>query len=291
MTARLLSGGDSMRYRHLTYPAYRVFFTDPPPDNVVVAGIETDGIPTGMGFCRLSPDYFEIGSLYSMLASLGIDDRAAILAVLMDEAARRGLGRGVFSPTLAQGDQATTALLAAAGWTGPRIRTVVARATTQAMLTLPFIHRGMIAPGYAVCPWGELPAGARAQLRERIDSIAPEIRIYIDPFAIEARADPVHSVALLEKGRIIAWHLPEQIEDQLMRWTCSAGLPEARGISIFMLWVHALHRQQEAGIAELVWGVPMILARMVRFVEQRLRPIASSLSYGASFDFHARATP
>jgi hypothetical protein len=284
MRPSVLEPSQMPRYARLTYPALRHLLTGDQAAMAVAVGVASGAEPIGLALGWPGRRQYDVLSLYCTTAALGIDLRPALLRRLMQCFAERGMTVGVSHPTCRAGDPGLIQAFRDCGWKGPALRQVTAHSTVDRMLGLPFARRGELRRGYAVIPWREIGAERAAVLATAVAALPDQIRTSIDPFAFEGRADPTFSSALLYRGVVVGWHLPERLKDDLMRWTCSAILPRHAALAaVLQNWLAALRVQQAHGIAGLTFGAPASHPAMQRFIVQRLRPALLQLNYGLTF--------
>jgi hypothetical protein len=172
------------------------------------------------------------------------------------------------------------------GWSGPFIRQISASTTVHKMFGLPALFKDVadLRDGYRVLPWADVDAGMRERIAAALKDLPKQVSEGIDPILYERRAMPALSFVLLRGDEPIGWHLPERLDKETMRWTCSAILPGNRAmVAMFQLWKHALTVQRDMNIPRLIWGVPTAYPYQVRFITQRLRPYLDSLMVTATF--------
>ncbi|MDZ5650736.1 hypothetical protein [Nitrospirillum sp. BR 11828] len=284
-----IDAADSRRYAAFVDPLYHRHLgpgtsglVHVAADQVTAAG---DRRPRGLALAMLASDGFEI-------VSLGAQDdtdgrvRQALLQALARRCAAAGRPQGLYYATYDADDVLTPGLLQGCGWRGPAVERLVVRATTAAMLALPFLGaHGQPREGYAVVPWTVVDAAQRADLTADLAALPPLQRRNIDPAGYEARALPALSLALLRGGRVVAWHLPCRIGLDTLSWTCSAVRPGHEGaVAILLLWRLALQRQQALGIRRLAFTCDLFQDRFARFICRRLPPAIERLSLFARFD-------
>jgi len=288
MHVRRLSDEESLAFAGLTYPAYQRFLGGQDPREFIFVGAELDDIPIGLAFGVADGDWYEVVGLHAELDGAAGEIREDLLRLLMAEFARTGRHKAVFHPTLQADDKVTPALLRRCGWSGPFVRQISATTTVDKMLSVPFVGMGQLRDDYAVLPWDEADIVLRDRIREALATVSDRVRRDIDPFVYETRAVREQSLVLVRGEEPVGWHLPEWLDADTMRWTCSTVLPGKWAMAaVFLMWFRALNRQRDLGIPGIIFGVPIVHPNMLRFVTTRLRSRLDSLLVTATFSLNA----
>lgn len=199
-----------------------------------------------------------------------------LLAAVEGEMARRGepTVELSFRSSWASAD-AVRALLAARGWSTPKLRVVMVQ-TDQRILALPWLEPRPLPAGYEVFPWRELQPDERRAIvrRQQREPWYPE---ELSPFHLEERIDPEVSVGLRRVGgagrRVIGWLVAHRVKGEVVQYT-SLFVEDGhgklgRGIPLIAA---AARRQREAGVPRAIFMVQAENRAMRRLLENRLAP-------------------
>ena len=250
---------------------------DPGPAAPDPAGAE----PLAAAVCVLAPgpDGRAAAEIVSLVVRSGIRRRGLgglLLAAVETELARRGRDTVElsFRSTWESAD-AVRALLAARGWSPPRLRMVLVGTDTR-MLASPVFAERTLPDGYEVFPWSELTPEERRAIvrRQQRERWFPEA---LSPFHLEDRIDPEVSVGLRrregEGTRVIGWMLAHRVEAELVQYTSlfvEAGHGRlGRGLPLVAA---AARRQEAAGVPRAIFMVQAENRAMRRLLERRMEP-------------------
>ncbi len=203
-----------------------------------------------------------------------------LLAAVEAELARRGLPAVeiAFRDTW-ESAPALRALLAARGWSTPRMHLLLAQ-TDFSLLEESWLEPRPLPEGYEIFPWGELTAAERRELIRR-QQRAPWFPEELSPFQLEERIDPEVSVGLRfrdlagEGGttRVVGWLVAHRVKEDVVQYT-ALFVEEGhgrlgRGIPLI---VAAARRQEAAGVPRAIFMVRAENRVMRRFLERRMAP-------------------
>jgi GNAT superfamily N-acetyltransferase len=183
------------------------------------------------------------------------------------------------------GNGALQRVLAKRGWSAPAVRTVTLRFTPQGARKTPWFGRVRLSDDYEIFPWAELSSAEREDLK-RSQTASPWIPEGLEPWRHDHHSfDPVSSLGLRYKGRVVGWVINHRVSAETVRFTCSFVRKDlGRRGRIMPLYTASLERLEEAGCRDCLFITPVEFPTMVDFVKHRCAPWEGSLTetYGVS---------
>jgi GNAT superfamily N-acetyltransferase len=183
------------------------------------------------------------------------------------------------------GNAALERVLAKRAWSAPAVRTVTLRFTPQGARNCPWYGRARLSAEYAIFPWTALTADERAEIR-RTQEEKTWIPPGLEPWRHDAHGfDPVSSLGLRHKGRVVGWVINHRVSPTTVRFTCSFMRKDlGRRGRIMPLYTEALARLEAAGVGDCLFVTPVEFPTMVDFVKNRCAPWEGALTetYGVS---------
>ena len=261
-------------FRHMTFPAYQhlLDFDSSRPAPLAIA-VRNEADSTGLA-----------------LAYPAADNAADLLSVFVESGARgQGLGtelvrriesvcmtRGVKKLTATYmtgqpGTEAVERIFARTGWSEPHTRMLVVRCSLDSIKSAPWMKQYRLPEGYEILSWIDVSAQER---REIMESHKAEAWIAADlvPFDFEQDIEPITSIALRVRGRILGWCLNHVIGD-VLRYTCSFVRRDLQRLGrILLLYNEAVARMPRARLSVGSWTVPVWHAGMANFARKHMQP-------------------
>jgi GNAT superfamily N-acetyltransferase len=252
-----------------------------------------DGAAIGLALAELPLDAAADPERAPEVLSLFVrkDERArgigtALLEALEGAVARRGFAelKAVYMGGR-PGNAALERVLDKRGWSAPAVRTVTLRFTPHGARSCPWYGRARLSRGDEIFPWTELRAEEREEIR-RTQAAAIWIPPGLEPWRHDAHGfDPVSSLGLRHRGRVVGWVINHRVSPSTVRFTCSYMRKDlGRRGRIMPLYTEALRRLEESGCTDCLFVTPVEFPTMVDFVKNRCAPWEGSLTetYGVS---------
>ncbi len=171
-------------------------------------------------------------------------------------------------------------LLQRHGWTPPQTRMLICKASTERIVEAPWLDRASLPAGFTLFPWSELTPQEREaiQRRQETEGWYPPV---LTPFQEEERLEPLNSVGLRYKGRVVGWMITHRTAPDTIQYTSLFVEPELQGQGRALpLLAEAIRRQVAVG-DEVPYGIFQVEAEnevMIKFVNRYLRPYLISLA-------------
>jgi GNAT superfamily N-acetyltransferase len=166
-----------------------------------------------------------------------------------------------------------------AGWLPPETRAISVRFTPDEALRTPWFGRVSLPEGFEVFPWTDLKDAEKVEL-VRSHEASPWIAKGLEPWRHDFYGfDPVSSIGLRWKGKVVGWVINHQMGPGNVRFTCSFMHPELskRG-RIFPLYTASLLRLREVGCRICTLVTPMYYKEMAMFLRRRCIPWVQQVS-------------
>jgi GNAT superfamily N-acetyltransferase len=183
------------------------------------------------------------------------------------------------------GNAALERVLAKRGWSAPTVRTVTLRFTPKGARNTPWYGRIRLSDEYHIFLWSELRPEERAEIR-RSQAEKQWIPPGLEPWMHDHHSfDPVSSLGLRYRGRVVGWVINHRVSPTTVRFTCSFMRKDlGRRARIMPLYTASLERLEESGCQECLFITPVEFPTMVSFVKDRCAPWEGVLSetYGVS---------
>ena len=183
------------------------------------------------------------------------------------------------------GNAALQRVLAKRGWSSPTVRTVTLRFTPQGARNTPWYGRIQLSDEYQIFPWSELAPEEREEIR-RSQAASPWIPRGLEPWMHDRHSfDPISSVGLRYRDRVVGWVINHRVSSTTVRFTCSFMRKDlGRRGRILPLYTASLQRLDEAGCGDCLFITPVEFPSMVSFVRDRCAPWEGFLTetYGVS---------
>jgi GNAT superfamily N-acetyltransferase len=301
---QLLSPGQVRAVEGMTFPVYRHLLTlRPAPrhpeqgDKKLVQPVAVvawrEGEPVGMVLAEtptVDGEFPEMLSLYVTPEARGEGVATALVERLETVVKERGFQR--LTAVYMTGKPAIDALeriLFKLGWEAPVARTVTLRYTTEEATHTPWYGRvALPAPDFQVFPWTEVTAEEKTEL-QRTNWEKQWITGGLEPWGHDRRGfEPISSVGLRHRGRVVGWVINHRLSDDTVRFTCAFMRPDlARRGRLFALFTASLERLRAAGGSTCMFVTPVRHRAMVEFVRTRCAPWATFFgeTRGASKNF------
>jgi GNAT superfamily N-acetyltransferase len=270
------------RWEDMTFPAFRHLLRRPPADGFFAAiAAQEAGVPAGLCLGR-----FDHGSTGQILSVFVVESRrgrgvgTSLLERMEEELGSHGASRveATYSSS-ALAACAFESILRRRGWSSPELRMLIGRADAR-MLQAPWVRQSLSRAELSFFNWSELSAAERSALllqAGETDHGAIGGLPLSDPEIFE----PINSIGVRDGNRVVGWLLTHRVAPATIRYThlyLHAG-SRAFGQSLRLLGEGI--RRQAAALGEdsqAIFGVWAHNARMVRFVQHRLKPYLVSLA-------------
>lgn len=280
LTLERLNSITALPYQAFTFPAFRSRLQALGSFHIAIGAVK-DGNPVGLILAELSSDR----------------KLAEVLSIFVTQTARQqGIGTallGRLEQTLVEQDCTEMRLvylsekpstlmlerlLEKYQWSAPQPRMLVGRSTIDRIVQAPWMAQSHLPASFTIFPWYELTDQERSDLQQpqTADWIPPDLA----PLALEQEPiEPINSLGVRYQGTVVGWVITHRLNSETIRYTCSfirADL-QRRGRMI-PLYVEAIRRQDQAGIRNGIWTVPLRHTGMFHFVQNRMAPYMTSIS-------------
>ena len=269
-------------YSRMTFPSFRVALESVSSDGRYSAiGASCLGQPAGLVIAESKGRQTGILSLYVDRAHRGRGLATSLLQRIEEHVTRLG-SNSLRIGYLEKSEQsaALERVLQKCGWPAPVPHKVYATFRPSRMLEAPFMKDYELPAGFEMVLWRDLTESQRDMLREECDR-ADWIPYRLIPFRYEVNMETRNSLALLINGRVVGWQLTQQLQPEVLTYSCSYVHPQMQthGL-IFKMYVETVRLQSrlipEFPSACLV--VPMDFTSMVAFVRRRFAPFLDRLT-------------
>lgn len=239
----------------------------------------------------------EGGVLLGFLAVVGRPPEARLLDIAVVEAHRgedialalltamqqayAGAGYGSLRATLSDGAVAAAALLTKAGWTPPR-RTILRCDFHVPSFSAPWLKDYPLPKGYELFFWRDLSDSEWQRLHYLQEQLS--FPLSVTPFATRYALEPLNSLGLRSAaGEVDGWMLTHRLDIATVRYSALFVRPALRplGCPLLLLsnaiFLQKAHPEIPHALCEV--NILQSSPSWVRFVERRLAPYASKVSY------------
>ncbi len=289
----LSEGQERLALEHMTFRAYRHLLdlqpgprlpgeVDSPPIQPLAIRASEDGRPVGLALAELPLTADREPELLSVFVEPKFRGRG-VGTRLMERAAqevdRAGFSRlrAVYN-TGTPGGPIVEHLFEKCGWQTPVLRSVTVRFTPEEAMRVPWLDKVSLPPQYEIFPWLQITESERNELR-RSHEESPWIAEDLLPWDYETESlEPITSLGLRYKGRIVGWVLNHRIDEETIRYTCSfIRKPLGRMGRILPLFSESLRRLDQAGCTNCTFVTPLFHKGMASFARRWIGPYVSSI--------------
>jgi GNAT superfamily N-acetyltransferase len=278
----LLDKTNAFQYDRLTYPTFRPRLRTLKQDQFLIAvGVHLHQIPVGLALAEYLPDegVGEILSLFVTPEHRGQGLGKALVREMESHLRQRNCSKlhlvYIPNPTT----PALENILLQHHWNPPQPRMLICTSTPETLQKAAWLKLDTIAdPNYTIFPWVELTAQERQDIlmRQAQSRWYPDI---LSPFKEEAIQEPLNSLGLRYRDRVVGWMITHCITPNTIRYTSLFVKEEIQSIGRAIpllatsIKIHVQHRESY----QAVCTVAIDNAPMVKFVQRRLAPYLVSM--------------
>jgi GNAT superfamily N-acetyltransferase len=274
--------GEAVLYSRFTFPLYRGWMLKNGLDDLTVAiGVESEGIPIGLAVGKIDKE----------------TKCVELLSICVDKAHRkRGIGselaklfelqsflNGCRSITVSyttdfDSENVFEYLLKKFKWQEPKVNQLICKGDTNDFNT-PWLNRGYrLPPSFELFPWSEITEEEREEIiqSQKTEQWIPNDLI---PFKYEAGLEPLNSLGMRYRNKVIGWLITHRLEEDTIRYTCSFVHKDVQRMGrIVPMYVEAIRRQVRfLPGSKAIWTVPIIHQGMISFVNKHMKPYLKSV--------------
>lgn len=245
-------------------------------ETTIAIGVSNFDKPIGLAMAEISPEdnSAEILSIYVAPAYRYQQNGTKLLKRLEEELFTRGCTKAnlFFKVGKAEG-LALENLLQNCNWSIPQPWDIVCESDYNAIQKAPWLQMKFRLPSdMTIFPWIEITNQERRVIRETYES-EPWFEEGLNPFKNEDKFEPLNSLGLRYKGRVVGWMLTELIAPDKIYYKCMFVRKDlqklGRGIALF---INAIRIQMQAQIPKAEWRVKLDNPLMIRFVKKHMMP-------------------
>jgi GNAT superfamily N-acetyltransferase len=278
----VLDETNAFQYDRLTYPTFRPRLRTLNRDRSQVAvGIHLDQEPVGLVLAEHLPDNAvgEILSLFVVPEHRGQGLGKALLREIESQLRQRGCSKLHLVYTPNQTTAALENILLQHHWSPPQPRMLVCTGTPEKIQTAPWLKLDTIAdPDYEMFPWVNLTLQERREILSRQER-SPWYPDILSPFKEEAILEPLNSLGLRYRDRVVGWMITHRVTPDTVRYTSLFVQQELQSLGRAIPMLAAaikLHIEHWKGY-QAMFTVAVDNTPMVKFVHRRLAPYLVSV--------------
>ncbi|EGK83528.1 GCN5-related N-acetyltransferase [Microcoleus vaginatus FGP-2] len=273
---------NAFQYDRLTYPTFRPRLRILKHDRSLIAvGVHLHQMPVGLALAEYLPDEGagEILSLFVAPEYRGQGLGKALLREMESHLRQHDCLKLHLVYTPNSTTPVLENILLQHHWNPPQPRMLICTGTPEAIQKAAWLKLDTIAdPHYTMFPWVELTAQERQDilLRQAQSRWYPDI---LSPFKEEAILEPLNSLGLRYRDRVVGWMITHRITSDTIRYTSLFVKEElqtiGRAIPLLAtaIKIHVQHRESH----QAIFTVAIDNAPMVKFVQRRLAPYLVSM--------------
>ena len=282
----LIEQSNVARYEELTYPAFRPYLRKITPDSSKVAmGVELDSEPIGLIFAKYATTTATPPKTFGQILSFFVVPEyrnQGIGTTLLQKMSAELKHRGCEEISLKYLDNpcqiALEKILQRQNWLAPEATALICYGTTAKIKNARIIKyfdrlSPALADDYTIFPWHSLTEADRDYIKGVIDT-HPLTRKF-SPFVEEKKIEPLNSLGLRYKDRVIGWMINHRTAPDTIRYTQMYVHPDYKPLSQSILFLGKAIKLQCEAVPEVpnaTFRVETDNTPMVNFVNRRLAP-------------------
>lgn len=293
MNLEILSASEAQRFQAMTFPAYRHLLAlqpcfrhpeenEPRQIQPLAVGAWESGEPAGLLVAELPMEDGNDPELLSLFVPS--ERRGRGIATALVERLEQELEKRQFEKLVAvymtgkPSIEAVERILEKRGWQPPETRMVSVKFDLEKLAEAAWLRRYKLGPEFEIFPWVELGNQERDELKEshqKLSWIASDLL----PWDYERTGvEPLTSVGVRYKGKVVGWVLNHQLSEDTIRYTCSFIQKSlGRMGKIVPLYGESFRRSRQAGFTQGMFVTPLYHKGMAAFAKRWFGPWSSFL--------------
>lgn len=293
MNFEVLSASEAQRFQAMTFPAYRHLLAlepcfrhpeenEPRQIQPLAVGAWESGEPAGLLMAELPIEAGNDPELLSLFVPS--ERRGRGIATALVERLEQELEKRQFEKLVAvymtgkPSIEVVERILEKRGWQPPVTRMVSVKFDLEKLAEAAWLRRYKLGPEFEIFPWVELGNQERDELKEshqKLGWIASDLL----PWDYERTGvEPLTSVGVRYKGKVVGWVLNHQLSEDTIRYTCSfIQKTLGRMGKIVPLYGESFRRSRQAGFTQGMFVTPLYHKGMAAFAKRWFGPWSSFL--------------